>query len=200
MIAVLRVAVCVLANIADALAAGIRGGCASVVKGALFNRLVQAIAHSASRKRPCSANHSHYSLDGGQGLKLCLPDAPSAAGPQRARRTKRPTVRMTIHARAHDPLVSGGHVALERRGLERRMHRSLGAHQPLNDGSETTEVSMNNFFTPVFRLTRHCPLPCIPLRAINLPIESRKVFPTQPLASGPKLDPGTDPSSPGRLS
>ena len=35
---------------------------------------------------------------------------------------------------------------------------------------------MNNFFTPIFRLTKHHPLPWVPLRAINVPIEPQQAF------------------------
>ena len=35
---------------------------------------------------------------------------------------------------------------------------------------------MNNFFTPIFRLTKHHPLPWVPLRAINVPIEPPQAF------------------------
>jgi len=35
---------------------------------------------------------------------------------------------------------------------------------------------VNNFFTPIFRLTKHHPLPWVPLRAINVPIEPPQAF------------------------
>ena len=46
---------------------------------------------------------------------------------------------------------------------------------------------MNNFFTPIFRLTKHHPLPWVPLRAIHMPIEPPQAFPSRhlcPAASG----------------
>jgi hypothetical protein len=36
---------------------------------------------------------------------------------------------------------------------------------------------VNNFFTPIFRLAKHHPLPWVPLRAINMPIELRQACP-----------------------
>jgi hypothetical protein len=35
---------------------------------------------------------------------------------------------------------------------------------------------VNNFFTPIFRLAKHHPLPWVPLCAINMPIEPRQAL------------------------
>jgi hypothetical protein len=47
---------------------------------------------------------------------------------------------------------------------------------------------LNNFFTPIFRLAKHHPLPWVPLRAINMPNEPRQaVFvatPKRPAGAG----------------
>ena len=55
---------------------------------------------------------------------------------------------------------------------------------------------MNNFFTPIFRLTKHHPLPWVPLRAINVPIEPSQAFSSRhrcvaPLAGNTLVLPAT---------